>query len=50
MEKPPREHDEPIITGWIFFRYMVIGLYVGCATVGIFVYWYCYYDWAGDGH
>ena len=20
------------------------------ATVGIFVYWYCYYDWAHDGH
>jgi len=29
---------------------MVIGSYVGIATVGIFIYWYLYYDWAGDGH
>ena len=29
---------------------MVIGTYVGLATVGIFTYWYLYYDWAGDGH
>jgi Ca2+-transporting ATPase len=39
-----------LITGWVFFRYMVIGLYVGFATVGVFAYWYLYYDWAGDGH
>merc|ERR1719353_2714394 len=26
---------------------MVIGLYVGFATVGIFVYWYVFYDWSG---
>lgn len=29
---------------------MVIGTYVGLATVFVFIYWYCYYDWAGDGH
>ena len=29
---------------------MVIGTYVGLATVGIFVYWYIWYDWADDGH
>ena len=23
---------------------------MGIATVGIFIYWYCFYDWAGDGH
>lgn len=28
----------------------MIGTYVGLATVGIFVYWYTAYDWAGDGH
>lgn len=42
--------DEPIVTSWVFVRYMAIGTYVGLATVGVFVYWYCAYDWAEDGH
>lgn len=50
MERPPRKADDQLITQWVFFRYMVIGLYVGFATVGVFAYWYMYYDWAGDGH
>lgn len=50
MKKAPRKHDEPIINSWVFFRYLVIGSYVGFATVGIFVYWYTSYDWAGDSH
>jgi len=29
---------------------MIVGLYVGFATVGVFGYWYIYYDWAGEGH
>jgi Ca2+-transporting ATPase len=29
---------------------MVIGTYVGLATVGIFIYWYLFYNWAGDNH
>jgi len=47
MKKPPRKHDEAIVTGWIFFRYLVIGTYVGLATVGIFIYWYTSYTWSG---
>lgn len=50
MKKPPRKHDEGIISGWIFVRYMIIGLYVGIATVGIFVYWYTSYNWSTSGH
>jgi magnesium-transporting ATPase (P-type) len=49
MRKPPRSKDDQLITPWVFFRYMVVGVYVGLATVGIFVYWYLAYDWAGDG-
>merc|ERR1711998_275507 len=28
------------IGGWVFFIYMVIGLYVGFATVGVFIYYF----------
>lgn len=50
MQKPPRDKDEGLITPWVFFRYMVIGLYVGFATVGIFVYWFVLDAAATDGH
>jgi Ca2+-transporting ATPase len=49
MKKPPRRSDDELITPWVFVRYMIVGLYVGFATVGIFVYWYCFYDWSEYG-
>eukprot|EP00929_Paragymnodinium_shiwhaense_P007944 TRINITY_DN111869_c0_g1_i1.p1 TRINITY_DN111869_c0_g1~~TRINITY_DN111869_c0_g1_i1.p1 ORF type:complete len:1036 (-),score=338.47 TRINITY_DN111869_c0_g1_i1:167-3274(-) len=49
MQKPPRRKDDNLISGWVFFRYMVIGMYVGIATVGIFMYWYVS-DYSEDGH
>jgi len=49
MTTPPRKNDEPLITNWVFFRYFVIGTYVGAATVGIFVYWYIFFE-SPDGH
>ena len=33
MRRPPRSPKEGLITGWLFFRYMAIGIYVGIATV-----------------
>jgi Ca2+-transporting ATPase len=50
MQKPPRSKDDALISGWVFFRYMVVGIYVGFATVGILVYWYCFDVSAPDGH
>jgi len=50
MRKGPRGRNESLISGWIFFRYMVIGIYVGFATVGIFVWWYVFDTDAADGH
>merc|ERR1719225_351556 len=50
MSKPPRNRNDNLISGWVFFRYMVIGLYVGFATVGIFIYWYSLDEAAPDGH
>jgi len=49
MRKPPRKGDDNLISQWVFFRYMVIGMYVGCATVGIFIWWYTMAE-TGDGH
>merc|ERR1712214_12332 len=40
MQKPPRSSDETLITSWLFFRYMAIGIYVGFATVGASSYWF----------
>jgi Ca2+ transporting ATPase len=40
MEKPPRGRDEEIVNGWMFFRYMVIGIYVGFSTVFGSVWWF----------
>lgn len=44
MDKPPRKADEGLISGWLFFRYMAIGGYVGMATVGAAVWWFMYSD------
>ncbi|KAJ6842643.1 calcium-transporting ATPase 1, endoplasmic reticulum-type-like [Iris pallida] len=55
LKKPPRRSDDSLINAWILFRYMVIGLYVGIATVGVFIIWYTHasfmgIDLSGDGH
>jgi Ca2+-transporting ATPase len=50
MKKPPRAQDEHLLNRWTIIRYSVIGTYVGCATVGIFIYWYLFADFTGDGH
>ncbi|CAH9135415.1 unnamed protein product [Cuscuta epithymum] len=55
MKKPPRRSDDSLINAWILFRYLVIGMYVGVATVGVFIVWYTHnsflgIDLSGDGH
>ncbi|DBA00203.1 TPA: hypothetical protein N0F65_007828 [Lagenidium giganteum] len=50
MKRPPRRTDDVLINGWVFFRYMVVGIYVGLACVGVFAYWYVFYDASNDGH
>jgi len=49
MKQQPRKSDDSLISNWTFVRYITIGLYVGFATVGIFVYWYTMAE-SGDGH
>lgn len=40
MEKQPRPRNESILSNWLITRYIITGLYVGFATIGIFVWWY----------
>lgn len=42
MDKPPRKADESLISGWLFFRYLAIGGYVGMATVGAAAWWFMF--------
>ena len=44
MRRQPRKRDERLIGGWLFFRYMVIGIYVGLATVAGYAWWFMYYS------
>uniref|UniRef100_A0A7I4C0P0 P-type Ca(2+) transporter n=1 Tax=Physcomitrium patens TaxID=3218 RepID=A0A7I4C0P0_PHYPA len=56
MERPPRPSTDGLVSGWTFFRFMVIGSYVGLATVGVFALWYLNdtsflgIDLSSDGH
>ncbi|KAF1984566.1 calcium ATPase [Aulographum hederae CBS 113979] len=42
MKRQPRKRDEALVGGWLFFRYMVIGCYVGFATVAGYAWWFMY--------
>ena len=44
MRRPPRDSREALVTPWLMFRYLVIGAYVGCATVGGYAWWFMYYS------
>lgn len=42
MRRAPRKRDEPLIGGWLFLRYLIIGSYVGFATVAGYAWWFMY--------
>lgn len=42
MKRPPRGRDEALVGGWLFFRYLVIGTYVGAATVFGYAWWFMF--------
>ncbi|KAN0141272.1 Ca-transporting ATPase [Lactarius tabidus] len=44
MRVPPRSSREPLISKWLFFRYMVVGAYVGIATVAGYAWWFMFYE------
>lgn len=44
MKNPPRGTRAPLISGWLFLRYLIIGVYVGMATVASSAWWFMYYE------
>ena len=44
MSKPPRSVKDPLISRWLFMRYLVIGVYVGVATVAAATWWFTMYS------
>lgn len=44
MKAKPRKVNEAVVSGWLFFRYLVIGAYVGLATIAGFIWWFVYAD------
>ncbi|GAB4820302.1 hypothetical protein N2152v2_007348, partial [Parachlorella kessleri] len=44
MRRRPRRASESIVDRWLFFRYLVIGLYVGAATVAGFIWWFIWFE------
>ncbi|KAG8867815.1 hypothetical protein FRC20_004813 [Serendipita sp. 405] len=44
MRVSPRSSKEPLVGKWLFFRYLVIGTYVGCATVFGYAWWFMFYE------
>ncbi len=44
MSRAPKPKDDPLISGWLFFRYLVVGAYVGAATVFGYVWWFVFYS------
>lgn len=43
MRVPPRSGREPLIGKWLFVRYLIVGAYVGCATVFGYAWWFLWY-------
>lgn len=44
MRVPPRDGREPLVGKWLFVRYLLVGTYVGCATVFGYAWWFLWYS------
>lgn len=44
MRQRPRSPREQIVDRWLLIRYLIIGVYVGVATVGSFGWWFMTYE------
>ncbi|CAE6433215.1 unnamed protein product [Rhizoctonia solani] len=44
MRMPPRKISEPLVGKWLFIRYLIVGTYVGVATVFGYAWWFIFYE------
>jgi Ca2+ transporting ATPase len=44
MSKPPKSKDDPLVSAWLLFRFIVVGTYVGVATVFGYVWYFTIYE------
>lgn len=44
MRVPPRDSREPLVSNWLLVRYLIVGFYVGCATVFGYAWWFVLYS------
>ncbi|KAK2077416.1 hypothetical protein QBZ16_004261 [Prototheca wickerhamii] len=44
MKQRPRRADEGIVDRWLFTRYILVGAYVGAATVAGFIWWFLSFE------
>jgi len=42
MSQSPRPRKEAIVNASTFFRYMIVGTYIGLATVSGMIWWFCF--------
>lgn len=56
MDRSPRLASDGLVSGWTLFRFVVVGTYVGLATIGTLAIWYLNdtsflgIDMSKDGH
>ncbi|ETS59650.1 endoplasmic reticulum calcium transporter [Moesziomyces aphidis] len=43
MREKPRSRNDPLISGWIFTRYLLVGAFVGAATIFGYAWWFVLY-------
>ncbi|KAH3675583.1 hypothetical protein WICMUC_002672 [Wickerhamomyces mucosus] len=44
MQTTPKSKNEPLVSSWLLFRYIVVGSYVGIGTVFGYIWYFIYYS------
>ena len=44
MRERPRSRSDPLISGFVFTRYLIVGAFVGAATIFGYAWWFLFYE------